>query len=125
MWPSCILQRASGSFCITRVLISKASAKQMSKLGSLYALSDELVSSATLSSPVSARTNEPDEQVKVSTAEPPPQAGGKQISEADQGMTCLTCGIGTVSTLRLDGQECHLCKQLSSAVTPFHANGTG
>ena len=66
----------------------------MSKLGSLYALSDELISSAALQSPVSAPTAGPEAQIKSSSTEQASRAAREETSEADQGMTCLTCGIG-------------------------------
>ena len=70
----------------------------MSKLGSLYALSDEFINNAILSSPAQGHEKAPDVQTRSSSAEESKQAAKKQTPETDQGMTCLTCGIGMIST---------------------------
>lgn len=76
----------------------------MAKLGSLYALSEDFIDKAILSTP-SAASLDTDVETKVSNEEEPSSIVRDVGSEAEQGMTCLTCGIGTVSFLAQDRQH--------------------
>ena len=75
----------------------------MAKLGSLYALSEDFIDKAILSTP-SAASLDKDVETKVSNEEEPSSTARVVGSEGEQGMTCLTCGIGTVSFLPQDCQ---------------------
>ena len=66
----------------------------MARLGSLYALSDEFINNAVLSSRISASTAQGNDLPKSISVEEESKAARAQTSETDQGKTCLTCGIG-------------------------------
>ena len=68
----------------------------MAKLGSLFSLSEGLIDNASLASIPSAPAEHEDAQPASSGQEEPSITASQQRSETDQGMTCLTCGIGIV-----------------------------
>ena len=71
-------------------------ALRMAKLGSLFSLSEEFTDNASLASVASAPQKHEDAQLASSGQEEPSITASQQRSETDQGMTCLTCGIGIV-----------------------------
>ena len=71
-------------------------ALRMAKLGSLYSLSEDFIDSASLASVPSAPHRDGDAQLASSGQEEPSISASQQRFETDQGMTCLTCGIGIV-----------------------------
>lgn len=71
----------------------------MAKLGSLYTLSEDFINDAVLSTPSPASTAKKNVQILASTQAEPSTDARERRSESEQGMTCLTCGIGIVPAL--------------------------
>ena len=79
--------------CLAR---HSGTALRMARLGSLFSLSEEFVDNASLASIPSAPQKHEVAQLASSGQEEPSITASQQRSETDQGMTCLTCGIGIV-----------------------------
>ena len=68
----------------------------MTRLGSLYSLPEDFIDNASLAGVPSAPHKDNNAHLASSGQEEPSINASQQRSDTDQGMTCLTCGIGII-----------------------------